>query len=204
MKPTKIICSLFFLAASLTFISSFGAAAAYAQETTTKAELKQFCDDIFTGEAPKLDQSKWKYQFKYNYEYRIWKLAGADPLVDTEETAIPKIQKWYDKYKLQLVCDVDGFSVSNGSLLKYSIYKDFTHLIESFVLVYDLDINVIDISDGKTVLDYIDDEIKRIDPNGKYSDAVKSLKSRRATLVSWGAKTSAEIEQEKRKSGGKP
>jgi hypothetical protein len=156
-----------------------------------------FCDDIFIGEPPQV-QGFAPIEFSYNYEYRFWKLAGVDPAKDTEETAIPKVQKWLENYKRFLICDVNrGFAVSNGSLLKLSVYLNFPHLIDSLLLTYEVDINFVDLVDGKNVIDFIDDEIARLDPTGRNpNEAVKTLKSYRDKYTSLGARTSAEIKRE--------
>ncbi len=171
--------------------------AAFAQNVkeTPPDVLKQMCDEIVIGlEGPITFKVK---KFQYNYVKRIWDHAGADPNVDDDEAARPKIQRWWNKHKYKVVCNENGFRVHSGSLLKYSIYKTFPDLLETLVMTYNLDINFTDISDGENVIDYIDEEIKRLNPSGVNPNSyVKKLMRFRAKLVLFGGKTGAEVKKE--------
>ena len=162
----------------------------------TYVDLKRFCDDIFMPRPPQV-QGFSPIEFSYNYEYRFWKLAGVVPGKDSEEIGVLKVQKWLEKYKRLLVCNENrGFSVPYGGLLKYAVHNNFTHLLDTFTLTYEVDINFVDLGDGKNVIDFIDDEIRRLNPPGsKPDEAVKTLQRYRAKYVSLDAKTSREVKK---------
>ncbi len=162
------------------------------------AEFKEFCDDIGLG-LPGPTGFKAQKSFQYNYEWRIWKLAGVDPNIDTRNTARPKIQKFWNKYKHKFICNESSFPMLDGSLLKYSAHYDFFDLLETLLMSYNLDINFIDSSDDKNVIDFIDDDLKRQkrrEPSGS-NVYIKKVEAWRETLILFGAKTGADVKKEK-------
>jgi tetratricopeptide (TPR) repeat protein len=164
----------------------------------TKGDFKLFCDEISL--APKGPTGfKAKTSFQYNYEYELWVIAGVDPNIDTIDTARFKIQKFWNKYKYKFICNDTGFRVFYGGLMKYSVHLNFKDLIETLIMSYNLDINFLDIEDGKNVLDFIDDEIKRLGTIGTDTrNYIRQLKDFRDTLIMFGAKNGAEVRREEK------
>lgn len=165
----------------------------FAQEAreTTRGDLKSLCDHIVLGLKGKEFKTK---SFQYSYEQAIWEFAGADPDKDTEEMAIPKIQKWWNKYKHKANCYA---KLSADSLLKFSVDKNFKDLIETLLLNYELDVNFVEESDGKNVMDYISDEIFRREQiiDSKPNDSSKSLYYWASDLKEFGAKPGWQIKK---------
>jgi hypothetical protein len=127
---------------------------------------------------------------EYRYEQIIWKVACAKMGRDDLETAKRKIQVWWNKYKTNCKCDSINFTVPNGNLLKFSINQSLPDFINTLVVNYDLDINFIDPTDGKNVLDYLNDEIQRFKDDGISKASIKIYEDYRITLIKLGAKPS--------------
>lgn len=154
----------------------------------SEIDFKKFCNLIFSRVVPNPDSPYASQQHSFEFENSLWKMSCAKP-DDDEETAIKKVQVMWSKYKQEFTCDVSGFTVTNGGLLKYSVFVSFHDFIRTLVLDYDLDINFVDKSDNKNVLDYVDDKIERMENEGR-PESAKILRSLRADLVRLGAKTS--------------
>lgn len=195
-----------FITITMMLILSAGMRAQSTREPSY-GEFKLFCDEIGL-ELPGPTGFKAKTGFQYNYEKKLWDIARVDPNIDTIETARPKIQKFWNKYKHKFVCNEGSFPIPSGSLLKFAVHRNFKDLMETLVMSYNLDINFIDISDtgfyknpdGRNVIDYMDDEIKRINSSWEESypnEYAKKLKEYRDSLIQLGAKTGAEVRKEK-------
>lgn len=104
-------------------------------------EFKRFCSDMALL-TPAIGK-KYAEIFQYQYEKRMWDVSCADPFNDNEEEEKQKIQLMWSKYKKEFTCDEMGFSVPEGSILKYAMFHSFIDLIEIFVFTYDLDINFV-------------------------------------------------------------
>ena len=137
------------------------------------------------------ETENYKKNFSYNWEKRLWDISCVSP-GDDEEIAISKIQTMWSKYKNSFVCNENSaFPLTNGSILKYAVHQSFWHMINTLVDTYELDINFKDVVDNKNVIDYINDEIKRLDPTGARNNAaVETLISQKRMLESLGAKAS--------------
>lgn len=147
--------------------------------------FKQFCDEIVVGlEGP---SGVYIKGFQFNYEKRLWDISCVKP-TDTEETAKNKVRLMWSKYKKDFICDENGFGIGPKSLLKYSIYQNFPDLLETLLMTYEVDVNFVDELDNKNVVDYINDEIKRLNPSGTNPNAyIKKLTRFKAKLMAFGA-----------------
>lgn len=151
-------------------------------------DYKVMCSDITTRS--KVLFNGQDFFLEYRYEKRLWEIACADPLVDDFETAKKKIQVMWEKYKKQFTCDTLGFNVQNGSFLKFAISSSMPSVIETMASTYELDINFIDPSDGKNLLDYVNGEIERRKNLVNGESAVAVYQRYKNSLILLGAKPS--------------
>jgi hypothetical protein len=108
MKNLLTICVLFTI--------SFGSLAQENQLTVddcncpkpSKDDLLNICHSIYVKQ--KYDGTE---PFVFEYQRRLWKAACVDPLKDTPEEAIKKIQCFWNKYR------VDSLA-SNKNIIKFS------------------------------------------------------------------------------------
>lgn len=145
------------------------------------------CNDITTRSKVPLNERDY---YEYRYEKQLWEMACADPLVDDFETAKKKIQAMWEKYKKQFTCDTLGFNVQNGSFLKFAISSSMPSVIETLASTYELDINFIDPSDGKNLLDFVNSEIERRKNLVNGESAVALYQRYKDALIMLGAKPS--------------
>lgn len=146
---------------------------------------KLWCGDI-AGKF-KVNREESNY-FEYVYEKRLWQMAGVRIGIDNEETTKQKIQLWWSKYKTKCKCDSVSFNVPNGNILKFAITKNATDFINNLVLNYDLDINFTDPADSKNLLDYISDEIQKMENGSASKSSIDIYKKYKEELISLGAK----------------
>lgn len=124
------------------------------EEVTAKVEdCPKPSDDMFEQMCKFIDTKDMKYK------EHLMKMSCADKQKDSPITVNSKVKHTWDTYKKDFYCTADGFRVDQGNILKYSVYQDFPIFVDGVVKTFDLDINFKDPSDGKTVLDYIQDEI---------------------------------------------
>jgi hypothetical protein len=117
-------------------------------------------------------------------------LACAKIVVDNEETVKTKIQVWWNKYKSQCKCDSNTFNVPNGNILKFAISESQLDFIETLVLNYDLDINFIDPADNRNLLDYLNEELLKMQTNGSSKSTIEIYGKYKENQISLGAKPS--------------
>src|SRR5690606_16860442 len=117
-------------------------------------KLVGLCEDIANKREEPVDSP-----FGYRYERRVFEAACADPEEDSEEVISLKIQNMWKK--LEPKCNVSNFDVQRGNVLKYSIKMSNFDFITLAVDYWKIDLNTIDISDNRTLLDYVIKEIER-------------------------------------------
>jgi hypothetical protein len=157
--------------------------------TKFSLSMKDLCSDIYNRRND-IDE---KSNFGYLYERDLWEMAGADPDKDDTTTAIKKIQVFWTKNKTKCTCDVIGFPLSRGNILKFAVNYNLVEFIQDLAGVYHLDINFLDPVDGKTVLDFTADLItklknKNIDNKAEiagYQKIYKTLKEKYGALHSY-------------------
>lgn len=98
---------------------------------------------------------------KYVYAYRrkIFEAACVD-LKDKEDVRRKKIQDMWKKLESKLICNNSQFDVINGSIIKYAASSMYDQFLDD-VIYWGVDLNKVDETDGRTVLDYLRDTIKR-------------------------------------------
>ena len=121
-----------------------------------------------------------------SYIAGIKKAACVRP-TDSKEVEGEKIRIMWNKYEDKLVCDSLFFPVTGGNIIKATIYKgnkDFMKLI----FEWKVNLNRVDV-DGRTALDYVDDQIKRETTPA----AISMLKYFKRHLEHYGAKRKSEL-----------
>lgn len=118
----------------------------------TKEQYLGLCHSIFEQQMMKDP----KPGVSYGYQESLWEMSCAIPGVDSIESAKPKIQKMWNKYRENIRCYGYTNYISNDkNVAKFSLDTGFTTFLTEAVKRYDLDMNFIDPADGKTVLDFI-------------------------------------------------
>ncbi len=178
----KKLFTLFILIASMAYASE-----AQTPHVNQQQKIKLMCADITTkgkvfGTATDT--------VEYTYEKHLWEFAGAKMGIDDLETAKKKIQLWWNQHKTKCKCDALGFNVPNGNVLKFSIAQSFPDFIDTLVSVYDLDINFIDPADGQNLLDYLNNEIEKMEKTGISKESIKIYEDYKLSLNRLGARPS--------------
>ena len=69
-----------------------------------------------------------------------------------------KIQDFWKRRGPSLTCNLIGFTVRDGSILKLAVEKNSRAFLNDAVRRWKVDLNQVDASDGRTLLDYVGDE----------------------------------------------
>lgn len=118
----------------------------------TKEQFAGACHTIYEKQM----MANPKPGVSYGYQDSIWEMSCAIPGVDNIETAKPKIQKMWNKYRENFRCyGYPNYNSGDKNIAKFSLDTGFTTFLNEAVKRYNLDMNFIDPGDGKTVLDFI-------------------------------------------------
>jgi hypothetical protein len=98
--------------------------------------------------------------FSYVFQRKFYEAACVIVGVDDEETEKAKIRKMWSASKHRLTCTDLQFDVQDGNILKYAVSKKFGEFLEEAIW-WGVDLNWMDKSDGRTVLDYVKYQIDR-------------------------------------------
>lgn len=99
--------------------------------------------------------------FLYMYQKVIYQAAGVTPGGDRNDVKKKVNQLWVQIGAVK--CNSPEFSVQNGSLLKFAVAQNFASFIEDATMVWRIapeHLNRRDASDGKNVLEYVDERIQ--------------------------------------------
>jgi hypothetical protein len=147
-------------------------------------KLRTLCMDVGSRDA----DPDAKGRFKYIYQKKLMQAACADPIKDSEEEIGKKIAKVWKENEDTLICNNTQFSVPNGSVIKYAVDMRFSEFIYD-VVDWKINLNKVDETDGRTVLDYVEKEIKRFEG----METEKALKEYYHHLKKAGAKHKSEL-----------
>lgn len=127
----------------------------------------------------------------YNYQYQriIYEASCVDLGNDSEKLISQKVNKMWQKYGSSFKCNSTQFDVSNGSILKFAVAKGFSSFLFDAAQVWKIDLNQVDESDGRTLVDYLEKEIRRNQGNANEPVLKQYLK----VLVDAGAKRKSEL-----------
>lgn len=123
----------------------------------TKQQFEAVCVSGYDRHEVKEDS-----QLRFGFQEHFWKMSCADPEKDTIETAKPKIQAMWNKNKENFKCTGNSeFYASGLNITKFSLDTGFSTFMIDAVKKFNLEMNFIDPTDKKTVMDFIQDEIER-------------------------------------------
>ena len=109
------------------------------------------------------------------YKEELLQMSCVDLTKDSPQTIRAKVQCMWRKYYAEFGCDDTGFLVPQGNILKYAVNQEFELFVDGVVEEFGLDINIKDPADGKTLLDFVLDEVKRYKKDPRYQDKAKEL-----------------------------
>lgn len=145
-------------------------------------KLPNICMAIGTAEK----DHTGRYQFTYQ---RIIADAACVTPKDSEDEAGRKIRAMWTKYEDKLICNNTQFDVINGSMLKFAASARFEDFLFDAAMIWKVNLNRVDPTDGRTVLDYVQKEIDR----NKGTSVESKLKSYYDMLRTSGAKHRSEL-----------
>lgn len=126
--------------------------------------------------------------FVYLYQRKFLEAACVDVNKDNDEVIARKISKVWKENESTLICNNTKFDVSNGNIIKFAVNIKFDNFITD-VTYWKVNLNKVDETDGRTVLDYIRDQIER--NKGLASEPV--LKGYHSQLRKAGARYKSEL-----------
>ena len=122
----------------------------------TPEDIKGLCSFICDK---KRDKKNGNETYPFHYQSHLFKIACTSR-DDPEEVMNQKIQAFWKKHQSMLFCDTFGFNVVKGDLIKYGVDNYFDEFVGD-VTLWGVDLNKIDPADGKTVLDYVKEEMEK-------------------------------------------
>lgn len=125
------------------------------QECPNKEKLKNICMMI----GNRMKDPNPTEEIKYRYQRSLIE-ASCAKANDSREVKEKKIRTMWIKLQDELICNSVQFDVLDGSVLKYAVIKNFEDFLNDAANMK-LDLNKIDKSDGRTVLDYLKYQIER-------------------------------------------
>ena len=115
-------------------------------------KLRGICNDVYSRTPDTTNPDIWTYR----YEQKIYAASCVDFSKDTPRSARSKIQKLWNEHQAHLKCDALNFSVQQGSILKYAVQIENYSVVDNAVKNWKLDLNIIDSSDNRTLLDFVE------------------------------------------------
>ncbi|WPU63842.1 hypothetical protein [Peredibacter starrii] len=125
---------------------------------------------------------------EYMYYRRIMEASCVDSKNDSEAETQNKIKKMWNKLENEMVCNSTIFDISNGNYIKYAVNTKFDEFIEN-VTEWKVNLNKVDASDGRTVLDYVKFHMEK----NKGNTIEKKMKYYYDLLREAGAKHKSEL-----------
>lgn len=122
------------------------------------------------------------------YEDIFHSMAGVIP-GDTPEMIKAKMQAFWLRDRAKLKCQMLGFSITGGNILKLAVEKNSHLVLGDVTRRWNLDLNLVDPADGETLLDYVDRELIRATGNGMET----VLRRHQAQIIKYGAKRAREL-----------
>ena len=110
-----------------------------------------------------------------NFKEAFEEMSCVDLKKDSKETVRVKVNCIWEKYYKEYGCNSTGFLIAQGNILKYAVNYEFAVFVDGMVRNFGININLKDPSDGKTLLDFVTDEIIRYKNNKDYPDKAPEL-----------------------------
>ncbi len=127
-------------------------------------------------------------RFVWKYQRKLLEAACIDVKKDSEEDIGKKIAKVWQENESTLICNNTKFDVANGNIIKFAVNLKFDEFLID-VTQWKVNLNKVDASDGRTVLDYVQMQIE--ENKGLASEPV--LKKYYEMLKKAGAKHKKEL-----------
>lgn len=99
----------------------------------------------------------------YQYQDMLVEAAGVLP-ADSAEVSYEKIRVFMDANASSLTCNMINFNPRNGNIYKLAVARQADGFIDDALDHWNVDLNHVDATDGKTVLDYIVDRRSNAGP----------------------------------------
>lgn len=109
------------------------------------------CDAV-SGQILETDPS---HRTVYTYQTQIYAGAGVNENSDDPEVIKRKIQVFWNANWRELRCSNINFSITNGNILKQAVERNSRNFVNDMVRKWQVDVNVVDPIDGKTLMDYV-------------------------------------------------
>lgn len=133
--------------------------------------------------------TKEPQKYPYRYQRKIFEASCVDMYRDSDEEIARKVSAMWAKNADKLTCTDVSFNVEKGSIIKYAVNAKFDKFIWDVVISWKVDLNRVDESDNKTVLDYTQGQIIQFE--GLATE--QTLKSYYDLLRRYGAKHRNEL-----------
>jgi hypothetical protein len=173
-----------FLSACLGLLSTSAATAAsgdtFKSSGRTVADFCQFvAENIRETDEP---------EYAFVYRMMLFKAAGVDPVHDDKSAVALKMSAWWAKHRKSLTCSVPNSVVRDGNILKVAVDRSSSDFLTDVVRRWRLDVNQVD-ADGKTVLDFVDEEIATSGVEGRKD----TLRRYRNWIIQAGGKRASDL-----------
>lgn len=113
-------------------------------ECPNNKDLPQICSGIM-GRSGNRDPNFWN---EYDYQTVIMKAACVDQNIDSEVEIRRKIQIFWKNFEDELTCNIIGFDVGHGDVIKYAVTRKFDDFIDDVANQWKIDLNRVDPQDG--------------------------------------------------------
>lgn len=170
-------------ASCLAGLLALAAPAALAQACPDPARLKNICMAV----SERIVEKDPAAQHKYRYRTQIMRAACVDP-ADSPAAMKAKVDRMWRENQSRLICNSLQFDIQNGSLLKFAINQYFDAFLDDAIEL-GVPLDLVDASDGKTVLDYVQDKMER----NRGKETAKTLEAYHWRLRKAGAKYRSEL-----------
>lgn len=99
-------------------------------------------------------------QYDWKWQRKMFEAACVDAIKDSEEEIGRKISSMMKQHEAKLEVNNTKFDVSNGNIIKFAVNLKFDEFL-IWMAKWKVDFNKVDVTDGRTVLDYVSDQIIR-------------------------------------------
>jgi hypothetical protein len=154
-----------------------------------KLDVADLCSAVATQT---LEYEPFHPTVLYQYQNIIYLAAGVS-LSDSQDDINAKVRQTLNQNMPQLLCNQVNFTPRNGNILKLAVARQAGPFIDDVIYRWKPNLNQIDVTDGRTVLDYIANRNSGLDPNSGFSKTLLLYYERFRAV---GAKTRAELNQE--------
>jgi len=112
---------------------------------------------------------------------------------DSKEVAYQKVRCMWNKYREEFRCyNFTGVSVADANVAKFSMDTGLTSFLVIAVKKYKLDMNFIDPADGKTLMDFLKEQLEKY-KNFKYTEKAEEYERIYKLLENYSAKHAKDL-----------